>query len=513
MSCFSNQLTDLDVSKNTALEKLNCSSNQLTSLDVSENKALTDLDCTYEKLDKVYVHSDTAYPITKHGNTKVIVISKDDWTYNIKCSGNATDGFRLAAEYVCTKDEDYKITLPVQFTIDSVSPANCTDPEKTTFTVTLSAQDAYDGKAIDTKATFDTAPALGHDWQEATCTEPKTCKKCQVTEGDVKEHNWGSWNVRTPAKVNVKGVETRKCIDCGKEETRDIEAIKPTATPTATATPKPTATSTPLPTSKPTAAPAVSIKLDKKTASVVCGKSMTLKATVKNTTDKVIWKSSDNKVAKADANGKVTTKKAGTVTITATVAGKSANCKITVTYKDVADKSLFWYKPVNYLTAKGIVKGYDNGTVFEPANHKKCTRAQMVTFIWRLAGQPEPKATTCKFKDVKATDYYYKACIWANEKHIVEGYTDGTFGPKIVCARRHAVTFLWRLAGRPEPKTDKCRFTDVNSGEYYYQPVLWATETGILAGYPDNTFRPNGDCVRRQMATFLYKYDKFINNK
>ena len=288
-----------------------------------------------------------------------------------------------------------------------------------------------------------------------------------------------------------------------------------TPTPTATSTPKPTATSTPKPgaTSTPTPAQAasVSLTLDKTTATVVCGKTLTLKASLNGASSKITWKSSDSKIAAVDPNGKITAKMAGEVTITATAAGQSANCVVTVLYKDVTSSKDFWYVPTNYLTAKGVVKGYDKQTNFKPAND--CTRAQMVTFIWRLEGEPKPKTSTCKFSDVKKTDYFYKACIWGNENHIVEGYKDGTFGPQIICARRHAVTFLWRLAGSPDPKSSKNKFSDVKKTDYFYKATLWASEKKILAGYDDGTFRPNGNCLRRQMVTFLYKYDKFVNGK
>ena len=287
-----------------------------------------------------------------------------------------------------------------------------------------------------------------------------------------------------------------------------------TATPTATTKPAaPTATVKPVVTStpKPTKPSQVSLTLDKSSANVICGKALTINATLKGSTSKITWKSSDTKVAAVDATGKITAKMAGTVTITATAAGKSASCKVTVLYKDVTNSKDFWYAPTNYLTAKGVVKGYANQTEFRPANN--CTRAQMVTFIWRLQGEPKPKTTKCKFSDVKKTDYFYKACIWGNENHIVEGYKDGTFGPQIVCARKHAVTFLWRLAGQPAPKTKTNKFTDVKEKDYFYKATLWASEKGILAGYSDGTFRPNGDCLRRQMVTFLYKYDKFVNGK
>ena len=253
------------------------------------------------------------------------------------------------------------------------------------------------------------------------------------------------------------------------------------------------------------------ISLNKTSAALACGKDLTLKATLTGISSKVKWKSSDTKVATVDSNGKVTAKMAGKVTVTATAGDHKATCFVQVLYKDVTDSGDFWYDPTYYLTDAGVVKGYDNQTKFKPAN--KCTRAQMVTFIWRLEGSPEPEASTCKFTDVKKGDYFYKACIWGNENHIVEGYKDGTFGPQIVCARKHAVTFLWRLADKPEPKTKTNKFKDVKKSDYFYKATLWASEKKILAGYDDGTFRPNGDCLRRQMVTFLYKYDKFINKK
>ena len=255
----------------------------------------------------------------------------------------------------------------------------------------------------------------------------------------------------------------------------------------------------------------VTLKLNKQEMSVICGQDDSLKATLKGSTSKVIWKSSNTKVASVDSNGKVKAKQAGTVTITASAAGETAKCTVQVLYKDVTDDSEFWYAPTNYLTAKDVVRGYDGQTKFKPAN--KCTRAQMVTFIWRLEGEPAPKTETCKFSDVKESDYFYKACIWGNENGIVEGYKDGTFGPQIVCARKHAVTFLWRLAGKPTPKSTKNKFKDVKKSDYYYKATLWASEMSILAGYKDGTFRPDGDCLRRQMVTFLYKYDNAVGSK
>ena len=254
-----------------------------------------------------------------------------------------------------------------------------------------------------------------------------------------------------------------------------------------------------------------SLKLDKTSASVVCGDKLTLKATLKDITDKISWKSSNTKIATVDSNGKITAKQAGTVTITASAGGKTAKCTVQVLFKDVTNTKEFWYEPTYYLANMNVVKGYDNQTLFKPA--VECTRAQMLTFMWRLAGCPEPKSSKCDFPDVKSGDYFFKPVIWAVENGITTGYSDKTFKPKNVCSRAQTVTFLWRMAGKPNPKTKENKFNDVKSNAYYYKATLWASEMKILAGYDDGTFRPDGLCLRRQMVTFLYKYDKYVNKK
>ena len=311
-----------------------------------------------------------------------------------------------------------------------------------------------------------------------------------------KGHSFGSWSVSKNATVTEQGEESRTCSVCGKKETRKTAMLTPTPTAKSVANPTPPID--------------VILNLDKTEASVLCGKTTTLKVLNGNNIN-IKWTSSDPKVATVDQNGKVTAKMAGAVTITASAVGKNMECKVTVLYKDVTSSKDFWYSPTNYLTAAGVVKGYDKQTKFKPAN--KCTRAQMVTFIWRLMGEPAPKTKVCKFKDVKEKDYFYKACLWGNEKGIVEGYKNGTFGPQIVCARKHAVTFLWRLAGKPAPKSDKNKFKDVKKSDYFYKATIWASEENILAGYKDGTFKPNGDCLRRQMVTFLYKFNNNIKIK
>ena len=375
-----------------------------------------------------------------------------------------------------------------------------------------------------------TIPKTAHRWDKPTydwSDDLKTVTAIRICTHNVKHIETETVKttsaVTKPATLTSTGIMTytTQTFKNGafKVQTKKVDIPKLTATPAPKATSKPKATATPTakPSAKPTAKPTVAsssnvtLTLDKSKANVICGKTLTLKATLKGASSKITWKSSDTKVATVDSSGKITGKMAGVINISATAAGKTASCRVTVLYKDVTNSSDFWYEPTYYLTEKNVVKGYDNQTLFKPSN--ECTRAQMVTFIWRLSGEPDPKAKTCKFSDVKKSDYFYKACIWGNENHIVEGYKDGTFGPQIVCARKHAVTFLWRLAKQPEPKAKSNKFKDVKTSDYFYKATLWASEMKILAGYADGTFKPDGDCLRRQMVTFLYKYDKYVNGK
>ncbi|MBQ1589293.1 MAG: S-layer homology domain-containing protein, partial [Oscillospiraceae bacterium] len=145
-----------------------------------------------------------------------------------------------------------------------------------------------------------------------------------------------------------------------------------------------------------------------------------------------------------------------------------------------------------------------SGTTFSP--NDPCTREQVVTFLWRANGEPEPTATESSFTDVPEGKYYTKAVLWAVEKEITAGETPTTFNPKGGCTREQAVTFLWRAMGKPTPAaTTENPFTDVKEGKYYYEAVLWAYENGITSGATSTTFNPKGACTRAQIVTFLFR--------
>ena len=133
-----------------------------------------------------------------------------------------------------------------------------------------------------------------------------------------------------------------------------------------------------------------------------------------------------------------------------------------------------------------------------------CTRGQVVTFLWRAAGEPAPGMTACPFTDVADTDYCYDAVLWAAEAGVTNGAGPETFRPVEGCTRAQAVTFLWRAQGRPAPDGRICPFADTEE-DWYRDAVLWAAENGITNGISDDAFGPEDVCTRAQIVTFLYR--------
>lgn len=174
--------------------------------------------------------------------------------------------------------------------------------------------------------------------------------------------------------------------------------------------------------------------------------------------------------------------------------------KPTNPFVDVAEGT-YYYDPVLWAVANGITSGV-NATHFEPEG--TCTRAHAVTFLWRAAGQPEPKTTQMPFKDVKAGSYYEKAVLWAVENKITNGTSTTTFSPDENCTRAQIVTFLWRSEGEPYASDSNNPFTDIAS-DYYMDAVFWAVKEGITNGTTPTTFSPNDRCTRAQIVTFIYR--------
>ncbi|MBQ2919879.1 MAG: S-layer homology domain-containing protein, partial [Oscillospiraceae bacterium] len=155
-----------------------------------------------------------------------------------------------------------------------------------------------------------------------------------------------------------------------------------------------------------------------------------------------------------------------------------------------------------WAAENGITMG-PSPTTFGPG--ESCIRAQVVTFLWRAAGSPEPTSANNPFTDVKEKDFFYKAVLWAVENGITVGLDATHFGPGVPCNRAQVVTFLWRSKGCPTPFRARSPFTDVKAGEFHFEAVLWAVEKGITNGISDTEFGAAGICNRAQIVTFLYR--------
>ena len=184
----------------------------------------------------------------------------------------------------------------------------------------------------------------------------------------------------------------------------------------------------------------------------------------------------------------------GKVEVNGTFVKKSAQ-----TFVDVPENA--YYAPaVAWAVEKGVTEG-TSATTFSP--DAVCTRAQIVTFLYRAAGSPAVKSAVNPFTDVSASDYYYNAVLWAVENGITTGTSETTFSPNESCTRAQCVTFLYRAVG--SAATAKAIFTDVSADAYYAPAVDWAVEKGVTDGTSATTFSPDAVCTRAQIVTFLYR--------
>ena len=209
-------------------------------------------------------------------------------------------------------------------------------------------------------------------------------------------------------------------------------------------------------------------------------------------------KNGDELKLKDKGNGKYTfTMPASNVTVKATFMEDNSMLNFFV---DVPADA-YYYDAVLWAAKEGITGGTD-ATHFSP--NATCTRAQAVTFLWRAAGSPAPQSHAMPFTDVAEGSYYHDAVLWAVENGITKGTSDTTFTPNAKCTRAQIVTFLWRSQKSPASGSVN-PFTDVAADAYYANAVLWAVENGITAGTTAATFSPNNDCTRAQIVTFLYR--------
>ena len=162
----------------------------------------------------------------------------------------------------------------------------------------------------------------------------------------------------------------------------------------------------------------------------------------------------------------------------------------------------YYYNAVEWGWQNKIAKG-TTATTFSP--NADCTRADIITFIWRAEGEPGATIDSVPFTDVSKSAYYYKALLWAYENGIAKGTSSTTFAPNGSCTRSEAITFLWRAANKPAATIDSVPFTDVKSGKFYWNALLWCYENSIVKGTSSTTFEPGSNCVRGMIITLIYR--------
>ena len=162
----------------------------------------------------------------------------------------------------------------------------------------------------------------------------------------------------------------------------------------------------------------------------------------------------------------------------------------------------FYYRAVRWAVDENITAGV-SATSFAP--NAVCTRSQVVSFLWREAGSPEPDSVNSRFVDVDPSAWYGKAVLWAVEQGITFGVDANHFNPDADCTRAQIVAFLWRYANKPAPASTKSPFSDVQMDDWFAKPVLWAVEQGITLGVGGSRFAPDDPCTRGQVVAFLWR--------
>ena len=362
------------------------------------------------------------------------------------------------------------------------------------------------GFTIDTCArcgeicTRDEVEALGHDYigvvTAPTCTEEGyttyTCIRCgdsyRADENDALGHDY-RWSVTEPT-CTEKGFTTRTCLRCGKsEQTEEVAALGHAFRD------------------------GVCIRCGEVESDYVPSVSYdALNRTIENA-EKIVLKSFTSQSVAAfsraleaarDARtaGKQADVDAAQEALEAAVEALEENPSDPFRFDDVTNEGQYYYEPVYWAVENEITNGA-TPTTFNPG--AGCTRAQVVTFLWRAAGKPEPKSDISPFLDVEDDRYYMKAVLWAMEKDITNGTGDGKFSPDATCTRGQIVTFLWRYFEQIEPENGNNPFDDVKDGQYYTKAILWAVEDEITKGTSADKFSPNATCTRAQIVTFLYR--------
>ena len=281
-----------------------------------------------------------------------------------------------------------------------------------------------------------------------------------------------AWQYTSTGRVNGITGNVDRDIWYGRLDRPTPEDIPPT--PTNTPTPKPTYTPTPRPTYTPTPKPTYT-PTPKPTSTPKPKPTVTPKPTS-------------------------TPKPKPTVTPKPTPTPTDAPIR----FSDVQDSNHPFYKAIYWAAKAGITKGYSDGTF---GINRECTRSEAVMFLWKMAGSPAPvDALRSPFSDVSKSHPHYRAILWAAQRGITKGFSDGTFGIYRTCTRGQIMTFIWRFKGQPAPNpASRSPFRDVPKNHVFYKAILWGAQNKVTNGFSDGTFGINKDCTRGQIVTFLYR--------
>ena len=502
LSCSSNQLTTLDVSKNVNLTFLNCGSNQLTALDVSNNPKLEDLSCDYNSL--------TLLDLSKNPELEILSCRKNGFTSLDLDANKKIDGKILYLE----NQFYHKGVLNAGETFDMKTLPGSFDPSRTKNWIggTVDAAGILTVDADATEVTYDYQTKSGNTDAKylMSCklnvkggTTPVAKYAISVTGGiaNLAKAAEGSVVTLTADAPAANMHFARWEVESGSEAVTFANATNSTTT-------------FPMPAGEVKVkavfeADEIMVPIQYDVSVLNDGNGKAFASPAKAAADTAITLTA---TPNAGYHFKAWRVILGGVTIT--------DNKFTMPAEDVEVQAVFekdapiskhpfldvpagaYYEDaVVWAVGKGITSG-TNATTFDP--NGTCTRAQAVTFLWRAAGSPTPKTKLMPFPDVPVGSYYWNAVLWAIEQGITEGTSYLTFSPNDSCTRAQIVTFLWRSKGNPAV-SGSAPFTDVAPDAYYAAAVTWAEKNGITGGIGNGLFGSNNTCTRAQIVTFLYR--------
>lgn len=502
LSCSSNQLTTLDVSKNVNLTFLNCGSNQLTALDVSNNPKLEDLSCDYNSL--------TLLDLSKNPELEILSCRKNGLT-SLDLDANKKIGEKI----LYLENQFYhKGVLNAGETFDMKTLPGSFDPSRTKKWIggTVDAAGILTVDADATEVTYDYQTKSGKTDAKylMSCklnvkggTTPVAKYAISVTGGiaNLAKAAEGSVVTLTADAPAANMHFARWEVESGSEAVTFANATNSTTT-------------FPMPAGEVKVkavfeADEIMVPIQYDVSVLNDGNGKAFASPAKAAADTAITLTA---TPNAGYHFKAWRVILGGVTIT--------DNKFTMPAEDVEVQAVFekdapiskhpfldvpagaYYEDaVVWAVGKGITSG-TNATTFDP--NGTCTRAQAVTFLWRAAGSPTPKTKLMPFPDVPVGSYYWNAVLWAIEQGITEGTSYLTFSPNDSCTRAQIVTFLWRAKGNPAV-SGNAPFTDVAPDAYYAAAVTWAEKNGITGGIGNGLFGSNNTCTRAQIVTFLYR--------